>query len=145
MAENTASGTFTVAGKPIKITHAYAYAEKGFFDPKTDDTVVLLCDGALDPKAVHDHFERADQVTAGKLHCVQQTISGKKEVINFRAEDSHFKMPETGVSSDQVCEVKTMDGKTIAGHAVTKSEQKSFEDVVYTYDITFSAAVEPKK
>ena len=43
------------------------------------------------------------------------------------------------------CGYSEKDGKTIAGRARTKSPQKSFKDVPYTYDITFSAAIEPKK
>lgn len=144
-AANTAKGTFTVAGKAIQITQAYAYAEKGFFDPAKDDVVVLLCDAAVPAASVRDMFERRDLVKAGKLHCVQQTIDSKHQVINFRVEDSHFKMAESGGSTEQLFEAKTLDAKTVAGRAYTRSPQKSFDDVPYTYDITFSAAIEPKK
>jgi hypothetical protein len=43
-----------------------------------------------------------------------------------------------------VFDAKTFDGRTIAGRARTKSPQTSFEDVPYSYDITISAAIEPK-
>lgn len=144
-AENQAKGTFTVGGKPINITQVYAYAVPGTFDPKKDDVVVLLCDAAVPAAGVRDMFERRDLVKAGKLHCVQQTISSNHEVINFRVEDSRFQMPETGGSTEQRFEAKTLDAKTVAGRAFTRSPQKSFEDVPYTYDITFSAAIEAKK
>jgi len=144
-AENQVKGNFTVAGKAFPITHVYAFAEKGFFDPTKDDVVVLLCDAAVPAAGVRDPFERRDLVKADKLHCVQQTINSEKQVIQFKVEDSHFKMPEAGGSTYQVFEAKTFDAKTIAGRSYTKSEQKSFEDVPYTYDITFSASIEPKK
>lgn len=144
-AANQAKGTLTVGGKPINIAQVYAFAVPGTFDPKADDVVVLLCDAAVPAAGVRDTFERRDLVKAGKLHCVQQTISSKQEVINFRVEDSHFKMAETGGSTEQRFEAKTLDGKTVAGRAFTRSPQKSFEDIPYTYDITFSAAIEPKK
>jgi hypothetical protein len=145
MAENTATGTFKVAGKSYPITHAYAFAKKGFFDETKDDVVVLLCDADVPAAGVRDMFERRDLVKAGKLHCVQQTIDANKQVINFRVEDSSFSMAPSGGSTNQVFEAKTFDGKTIAGRALTKSAHKSFEDIEYTYDITFSAAIEPKK
>jgi len=145
VAANSAKGTFTVGGKAIQITQVYAWAEKGFFDPKKDDVVVLMCDAPVPAAGVRDPFGRRDLVKAGKLHCVQQTIDAKKQVINFKVEHSSFQMPESGGSTEQVFEATTFDGKTIAGRAMTKSPQKSFEDIPYTYDITFSAAIEPKK
>jgi len=54
-------------------------------------------------------------------------------------------MGENGGSTEHVFEAQTFDGKTIAGRARTKGPQKSFKDVPYIYDITFSAAIEPKK
>lgn len=144
-AENQVKGNFTVAGKPIPITHVYAFAEKGFFDPSKDDVVVLMCDAEVPPAGVRDPFERRALYKSGKLHCVQQTINSEKQVIQFKVEDSHFQMPESGGSTYQVFEAKTFDAKTIVGRSYTKSPQKSFEDVPYTYDITFSAAIEPKK
>lgn len=145
LAENQVKGTLTVGGKVHQITQVYAYAEKGFFDPSKDDVVVLLCDAAVPPAGVRDNFARRDQVKAGKLHCVQQTIDAKNQVIQFRVEDGSFGMAQSGGSTDQVFESKTHDGKAVAGRALTKAPQKSFEDIVYTYDITFSAAIEPKK
>lgn len=145
LAENQVKGVFTVGGVAIKISQAYAFAQKGFFDPKKDDVVVLLCDAVVPPAGIRDPFERRDLVKAGKLHCVQQTINSEHQVIQFKVEDSHFGMPEAGGSTEQVFESKTFDGKTIAGRAFTKSAQKSFDDVPYTYDITFSATIEPKK
>ena len=145
LAANHAKGTLTVAGKPIMITQAYAFAQKGFFDPKKDDVVVLLCDAVVPPPAIRDAFARQDLVKADKLHCVQQTINTEGQVINFKVEHSKFGMPESGGSTEQVFEPTARDEKNISGRAFTKSPQKSFDDVPYTYDITFNAAIEPKQ
>ena len=144
-AEDEVKGTFTVDGKAIQIVKVYAFAQKGFFDPAKDDVVVLMCDAAVPEPGIRDYFERRDLVKADKLHCVQQTINSEGQVINFKVEHSKFQMPESGGSTDQVFEKKTRDSKTIAGRAYTKSSQKSFEDIPYTYDITFTAAIAPKK
>ena len=144
-AEDNAQGTLTIAGKPIAITHVYAFAEKGFFDPKKQDVVVLLCDAAVAPAAVRDDFARDKEVQTGKLHCVRHTIDASGQVINFRVEDSRFHPPEGGGSTYHVFEPKTFDGKTVAGRARTTAPQKSFNDTPYSYDVTFSAAIAPMK
>jgi hypothetical protein len=145
-AQNHAEGKLTVAGKTVAITQVYAYAQEGFFDKKKQDIVVLLCDTAIPPKTARDVFARHDLFVSGKAHCVQQTINTEKQVINFEVGHEAFgRRGEGGGSTEQVFEAKTFDGKTIVGRAFTRSPQKSFDDVPYTYDITFSAAIEPKK
>lgn len=144
-AENQVTGSLTVDGKPVALTHVYALAQKGFFDPKKQDVVVLFCDGEVPPPAVADDFARRELVRAGKLHCVRQTIDADKQVINYAVETDRFKHPEGGGSTEHVFEAKTFDGKTAAGHSWTRSPQKSFDDVPYAYDVTFTAGIEPKK
>src|SRR5512143_3715929 len=46
-ADGKADGTLTVAQTPVKLVHAYAQAQKGFFDPKKDDVLVILSDVSL--------------------------------------------------------------------------------------------------
>jgi len=143
-AADHAAGQLVVDGKSIPLTHVYAHSEKGFFDEKKDDVVVLMCDAPVPPAAVRDPFARKDFVEAGKLHCVEQTIGADKYVINYRVEHDRFGALASGTSSDHVFEAKTFDGKTVSGRSRTAAPQKSF-DVPYTYDVTFSAAIAPKK
>jgi hypothetical protein len=145
-AQSQAEGKLEVKGKPIAIKQVYAYAVEGFFDKKKQDVTVLLCSDALPPAAVRDSFARKALVEAGKVSCVQQVINTEKQVINFEVRDKGFgDRPPGGGSTDHVFEAKSLDGKNIAGRARTTSPQKSFDDVPYAYDITFSAAIEPKK
>ena len=145
-AQNRAEGKLDVDGKPVAITQVYAYAKEGFFDKKKQDVVVLLCDGAVPAPALRDVFAYKDLIATGKVHCVRQTIDANKQVINYDVGHERFgSMGENGGSTEHVFEAQTFDGKTIAGRARTKGPQKSFDDVPYTYDITFSAAIEPKK
>jgi hypothetical protein len=144
-AQNKAAGSLIVEGKTIKITQAYAFATKGFFDETKQDVVILLCDSPVRAAAVRDLFARDDLVKIGRLHCIEQTIDTDKKVINFKVEHNRFRAPEGGGSTEHVFEAKTFDGKTIAGRAWTRSPRKSFDDVPYSYDVTFSATIEPKK
>jgi hypothetical protein len=146
VAGDSAKGTLVVAGKTLEITQAYAYAEKGFFDDKKQDVVVLLCDAPVVPEAVRDFFTRKERIDSGTLHCVEQIIDSEKQVINFKIHDKDFGgRPPSGGSTEHVFDVTTFDGKTIAGRSFTKSQQMSFDDIPYSYDITFSAAIGPMK
>jgi hypothetical protein len=145
-AQNRAEGKLDVDGKPVAITQVYAYAKEGFFDKKKQDVVVLLCDAPVPAAVLRDPFGYKDLIATGKVHCVRQTIDADKHVINFDVGHQRFgSMGENGGSTEHVFEAQTFDGKTIAGRARTKGPQKSFKDVPYTYDITFSAAIEPNK
>ncbi len=144
-AQDHAEGKLVVNGKSISITHAYAYTAADPFGGKPL-TFVLLCDAPVPATAVHDEFETArnEMMNAGKLSCVQQRIDSEKHVINFGVRNKGFggKQPDGG-STENIFEAKTLNGKTIAGRVRTKSTQMSFDDVPYSYDITFSATIEP--
>ncbi|HWC64988.1 MAG TPA: hypothetical protein VG777_02815, partial [Thermoanaerobaculia bacterium] len=103
------------------------------------------CDAPLSADAVHDPFARMDLVKAGRLRCVEQTIDEGGQVINYKVQHERFGVPEGGGSTEHVFEPKTFDGKTAAGRSRTTAPQKSWDDVPYSYDITFSAAIEPRR
>ncbi|MCX6552100.1 MAG: hypothetical protein NTY02_14055 [Acidobacteria bacterium] len=141
-AESAAKGTLVVNGMPVEITQAYAYTQKGFFDEKKLDVVVLLCDAAVPDAAVRDVFARNSLITSGTLHCVELVINADRQIISFRVQHQRFgQRPPGGGSTEHVFDAKTFDGKTAAGRAHTTSTQMSFDDVPYSYDITFNAAV----
>ncbi|MFI5293863.1 MAG: hypothetical protein ACHQ0Y_02425 [Thermodesulfovibrionales bacterium] len=141
-----AKGKLVVDGKKVEITQAYAYAEKGFFDNEKQDVVVLLCDAPVLPAAVRDFFARKELIDSGKLHCVEQIINSEKQVVNFKVHDKSFgSRPPSGGSTEHVFDAKTFDGITVAGRSYTKSQQSSFDDIPYSYDITFSAPIGPMK
>jgi hypothetical protein len=142
-AKDQVRGQLVVDGKAVELTSVYAFATKGFFDEKKQDIVVVMCDAPVPPEALRDPFARMDLVKAGKLHCVEQTIDADKQVINYKVQHDRFGVPEGGGSTYHVFEAKTFDGKTAAGRSRTTAPQKSFDDVPYSYDATFSAAIEP--
>ena len=145
-AGGSAKGTLVVDGKSVEIAQAYAYTEKGFFDDKQQDVVVLLCDAPVSPAAVRDPFARKEPIESGTLHCVEQIINSEKQVINFKIHDKNFgSMSPSGGSTEHVFDATTFDEKTIAGRSYTKSQQKSFDNIPYSYDITFSASIGPVK
>lgn len=142
-AENKAKGLLTVDGVTVELTEVYATAKPGFFDKKKQDVVVLICDAPVQAEAMKDMFGLDNLVKSGKLHCVQQTINTGKQVINYEVRHNRFKLPVSGGSTAQVFEAQTFTENAIAGRARTTSTQKSFDDIPYTYDITFSATFAP--
>jgi hypothetical protein len=142
-AQNHAEGKLVVGGKPVAITQVYAHSAPGFFDKKKLDVTVLMCDAPLPPAAVRDAFARRSLVDAGSVRCVEQVVDADRQVIHFEVQGKGYGHMQGG-STEHVFDAKTFDGRTIAGRARTKSPQTSFEDVPYSYDISFSAAIEAK-
>lgn len=138
-------GTLTVAKVPVKLVHAYAAAQKGFFDAKIDDVLVLLTDVPLSGAALTDPFERRKMEKEGKLHCVEAVINAKGQAINVTVRGKEFGGPPvSGGSTEDLFEAKVNDGKTIAGRLHRGKPGASFDDIPFTYDVTFNAPVAPR-
>jgi hypothetical protein len=144
-ADGKADGTLTVAKTPVKLVHAYAQAQAGFFDPRKDDVLVILSDAPLSGTALTDPFERRKMEKEGKLRSVEAVVSAKGQAVNVTVRDKSFGGPEaSGASSEDTFEAKVNDGKTISGRLFRKSPGASFDDVPFTYDVVFSAPVAPR-
>ena len=144
-ADGKAEGTLTVAKTPVKLAYAYAAAQKGFFDEKVDDVLVLLTDVPLSGSALTDLFERRKMEKEGKLRSVEAVINAKGQPINVTVRDKAFGGPPvSGGSTEDLFEAKANDGKTIAGRLHRGKPGASFDDVRFTYDVTFSAPVAPR-
>ena len=140
-----AEGTLTVAKVPSKLAFAYAAAQKGFFDEKVDDVLVLLTDVPLSGAALTDPFERRKMEKEGKLRSVEAVINAKGQPINVTVRHKAFGGPPvSGGSTEDLFEAKVNDGKTISGRLHRGKPGASFDDVPFTYDVTFSAPITPK-
>jgi hypothetical protein len=145
-ADGKAEGTLTVGKTPVKLAHAYAQAQKGFFDEKVDDVLVLLTDVPLSGSALADPFERRRMEKEGKLRSVEAVVNAKGQPINVTVRDKAFGGPPvSGGSTEDLFDVKSNDGKTIAGRLHRNKPGASFDDVPFTYDVSFSAPVAPRK
>jgi hypothetical protein len=141
--DGKADGQIVVAGKPVKLAHAYAFAQPGFFDKKASDTRVILTDVPLSGKALTDDFTRIGLAKQGKLHCLEVTIDAKRQPISVSIRHPALKAPLSGGSTEDAFEAKVFDGKVVEGRVFRKSPGQSFEDLEYTYDATFAATIAP--
>lgn len=144
MAADSAAGKLVVGGKTVEITHVYAYEEKT--SEGKDAVVVLLSDAAVPPAAVQDSYARQKLVRAGTLHYVELFIASGKQV-HYEVQHQRFgvMMQPGGDDSEHILEMKAAGSKTVAGHARTTGAQESVDDVPYSYDVTFAAAVAAAK
>jgi len=139
-----AEGTLTVAKVPVKLVHAYAAAQKGFLDEKSDDVLVLLTDVPLSGAALSDPLVRRKMEKEGKLHAVEAVINAKGQAINVTVRGKAFGGPPvSGGSTEDLFEAKVHDGKTISGRLHRSKPGASFDDIPFTYDVTFTAPVAP--
>ena len=139
-----ADGHLTVAGDKVQLQHAYAMAQKGFFDETKEDIVVIVTNIPLSDKAVEDQWERSDLVREGNLRLVEVTINSEQQPISVSVKHPAFQASPSGFSSDYILELKTFTDKDVEGRMYCKSEQDFF-DTVYTFDFTFKAEIRRKQ
>jgi hypothetical protein len=137
-----ADGTFTVGSKTTKLTYAYAMAQKGFFDEKKEDILVILSDVALSQAALADQFERMHMARDGKLHGLELTINGDKQVTSGTLLHEAFAEFQGSVSATGMhqFDATTFDGKNAAGKLST-SRPSDFRNIAFKYSATFEAPI----
>jgi hypothetical protein len=145
MAADSATGKLVVGGKTVELKHVYAYMDKTGNEGK-DAVVILLSDATVPPAAVQDDYARKKLVSAGTLRYVELLIvSGKQVHYEVQHQGFGYMMAPGGDDGEHVLEMRAGDGKTVAGRARTMGAQKSMDDVPYSYDATFAAAVAAAK
>jgi len=143
-AEGKAEGKLTVAGKSTDVTYAYASARPGFFDKTKEDVTVIVSDVPLDAKALEDEFERIHMADAGKLHAFEITFDADAKPISTSFRHDGFKQASpSGLSSEDVFEKKTFDGKTVEGR-YKSAKPHEFFGTTYSFDVSFKADIARK-
>jgi hypothetical protein len=141
----TASGTFTVAGKAAKITHAYAVSGPGFFDKSKIDTMVVLSDVELTAADLADESALPKLAAAGKAHAIVLVIDAEKQIISCQMHDAAFKMPASTAGSNNKFDATAFTKTRIAGKAYTvKPDTFGSRDVPFEFSVTFDAPVRAK-
>ena len=119
--------------------YAYASAGPGFFDKTKEDVTVIVSDVPLDAKALEDQFERMKMADAGKLHAFEITFDADAKPISTSFRHNGFtKASPSGLSSEDVFEKKTFDGKTVEGRYKSAKPHEFFGDT-YAFDVAFKA------
>ena len=137
--EGAAAGTFTLNGTTVTLTHAYASAQPGFFDKRTEDVRVLLSDVPLDDATRADVFAIRDLARAGRAHVIEVLIDATGSPIG----GTFFSKEFDGMVSAAGMHVFTrerLERTAIAGR-LSASPPQAFMGVTYAYDVRFSAPI----
>jgi hypothetical protein len=137
--DGRATGSVTLNGTRVTLTHAYALAKPGAFDKSTEDVQVLLTDAELPLAARDDMFELIDLARAGKITAVEVLIDATGSPIAGGFYSKAFKgmISATGMHR---FEPARRDAKSIAGR-LSMEQPSTFMEVTYVYDATFDARI----
>lgn len=140
------TGQMVVNGKTVKLAHVYASARPGQRDKKQVEIRVILSDVPISDEDLAKAGNREALAAAGKLHAMELLLGevpsdpGKRALSND-IYDAAFNGSIRLIGYDTF-EMKTDDGKTIAGRHSMASPHK-FSDtgkgVTFQDDVTFSA------
>ncbi len=135
----TASGSLTLDAVTVKLTHAYASVQPGFFDKKTEDTRVLLSDVPLPDAALTDVFELIHLARDGKVHVVEVDIDATGTPIGGGLFAKNFDGTVSAAGMHKFAKDR-WDRTLIAGRLWVDGPQE-FMNVKWHYDATFSASI----
>ena len=140
------TGQMVVYEKTVKLTHVYASARPGQRDKKQVEIRVILSDVPISDEDLAKAGNREALAAAGTLHAMELLLGevpsdpGKRALSND-IYDAAFN-GWIRLIGDDTFEMKTDDGKTIAGRHSMASPHK-FSDtgkgVTFQDDVTFSA------
>jgi hypothetical protein len=142
-APGTAKGSFSIDGKAVSLSHAYAMSQPDKFDAKKTNTAILLTEkplpaGALDKLTDLEGAQRGERRNS-VLFVLDETGKAVREVIRHDSlGDMSLQM--SGMTHAQVSSTAGPKGR-IQGSAKTK-EPEEFLDHKYQIDASFDAPVQ---
>jgi hypothetical protein len=137
--DGTASGHLTVNAVTVRLTHAYADAEPGVFDKKTEDVRVLLSDVPLAKDALADVFALIELAREDRAHVVEVRIDASGTPIGGAIYAKAFDGMVSAAGMHTFTRER-FERTRIAGRLAVP-EPHTFNDITWNYDATFSAAI----
>lgn len=136
---DSTSGSLVVNGQTTTLRHAYATAQKGFFDKNTEDIRILLSDIELPEPVRNDNFALAKLARAGTFHGVEVIVNASGEPLTGTIFVNAFNgmLSVAGVHRFADAAI-TRTG--IAGR-LSMDAPGTLDRVTYRYDATFAAAI----
>jgi hypothetical protein len=139
LAPGAASGTLTINGKSVKLTHAYAAKKKDPFDKTKQVTYILLSDQEVPAAAVHDTAEMMMLDNPTHLNYLEITFDKDKQVISTGVNSPLLqKMSHISGVGRQKLDLTANDAAHVAGRFYLE-KQEDFFDNKYIYDVKFDA------
>jgi len=139
LANDFADGKLIVNDKTVQLIHAYAVAQKGFFDPKKEDIKVILTDVPVLEDVLWDDMALNDLALQGKLHGVRVVLDSEKNPVSGSIYHSAFK-GSASMTGMHKFTPKIFDGQTVAG-TLAMAAPDDFMGVNFQYNATFEALI----
>ena len=133
------TGTLTLDGVPVPLTHVYATAQPGFFDKKKEDIHVLLSSVALSDEERGDVFALMELARQGKASAVEVVIDAEGSPIGGSLFAKAFDGMVSAAGMHDF-ERERLERSVIAGRLSVK-EPHTFMGVTYQYDARFTAPI----
>lgn len=133
----TARGAIVIDGNATELRHAYALATTSLSERKPE-TILILADKALSPKALTDTFARMSEARENDVKRLEFTLDEKQVItsLQFAIEP----LSGGGFSSSWRLALDKAGGKpTWSGRVSTEGELKLFDNR-YQFDVQFNAA-----
>jgi len=140
--DGVASGKFTLGGKAVALTHAYAVARPDTFDKSQENVLIVLSDAPIPNDSLWDDFPGLKLAAAGQLHAILVVLNADRSVKSaailhnaFPDSDSFYGLPTPNV------ELKTFDGKHVDGK-LSSGKPEQLMNKSFDFSATFSAAIQ---
>lgn len=139
--QGTATGTITLGGKTVALTHAYALARTDTFDKTKQNTLIVLSDAAIPADALWEDFPGLKMAAAGKLHAVEVELNPDHSVKSAALFDQSFVDTEGfyGIENPDF-RVKTFDASTVEGK-LSSAKPQQLMNRKFEFSGTFRAPI----
>ena len=139
--EGTATGTFTVNGKPAKLVYAYAIPDE---DASRKVVRVYLSDVKLTPKQLDFPFGLQAAMKAGQVHAIVAEIDATKKVVNAMLYDKAFGMDLVSEGGASNTFEGTIDNTSVAGK-LYRSAPGETNKIAFDFAVTFKVPIQRKR
>lgn len=137
--DGTAAGTLTLNGAAVTLTHAYATAQPGILDAKSEDVHVILSSMPLSEEMRADSFGLLRLARDGKAAFVEVIVDARGEALSGAIYAKAFN-GMASLSGMHQFQREKLERGLISGRLFMDGS-RSFMDVTYHYDARFSAPI----
>jgi hypothetical protein len=139
--DGTATGTFTVKGKAVKLTYAYAKSEPDFFDKAKRQVRLIVSDVKLTPAQLDGPFALQELVDADKAHAITATVNATGQVTGVQLYDKGFNMSSVSTAGTNNKFEGSVTATEIDGKLFTVAPA-TFDKVTYAFTATVKAPIQ---
>jgi hypothetical protein len=144
VADGAATGSFTLDGKTVKLTHSIARTKANAFDEKKRDVVVVLTNEPVTAEMLLDEFKLMKAVESGTLRGLKVTIDSDEAPYHLTVLDPNAGFQISG-SGFWNLDAYDFSDKHVSAKFFTTEPGDFMGQHKYAYDVTFAVPVQALK